>query len=325
MQVSASVRAVQVPDSNPMHPQFTTIYLVGRDQVLTIDSGEDEERYRWMLRGYLAATEKAEIAQAAVTHFHFDHSSNLRWICDEFDAVLHISPDTAARIGEERLPPAPDFDVHEGSVLDAGGATRLQALHTPGHSPESYCYYLADEGVLFSGDTILGSTTTSVQDLADYMQSLERLRALPNLRVICPGHGPLIHDPVATLDGYISHRNQREQQIVEVLSSGETLTSWQIMERIYTDVNPRLRRAADGNVRSHLGKLAKEGRVTQYAGTPRHPDASEIAESEAAEAERREVMRRADEYREQARRRAVFLQESPPTAEWLEPPRYELA
>ncbi len=269
--------------------------------------------------------EKAEIAQAAVTHFHFDHSSNLRWICDEFDAVLHIAPDTAQRIGEERLPPAPGLDVREGSLLDAGGGARLQALHTPGHSPESFCYYLADEGVLFSGDTILGSTTTSVHDLADYMQSLERLRSLPNLRVICPGHGPLIHNPVETIADYISHRNQREQQIVEVLSSGEALTSWQIMERIYTDVNPRLRRAADGNVRSHLGKLAKEGRVTQYAGTPRQPDASEVAERDAAESERREVMLKADEYREQARRRAVFLQENPPTAEWLEPPRYELA
>src|SRR5213078_2106534 len=90
VQVTANVRAVQVPDANPMHPQFTTIYLVGRGQVLTIDSGEDMERYRWMLRGYLAATEQAEIGMSAVTHHHRDHSANLPWLRDEFGADVYV-------------------------------------------------------------------------------------------------------------------------------------------------------------------------------------------------------------------------------------------
>src|SRR3954452_23049625 len=93
MQVTRSVRAVQVPDANPMHPQFTTIYLVGRGQVLTIDSGEDMERYRWMLKGYLAATEKAEISVSAVTHHHADHSSNLRWLREEFGTEIYLVED----------------------------------------------------------------------------------------------------------------------------------------------------------------------------------------------------------------------------------------
>src|SRR5947209_10135107 len=90
MQVTPSVRAVQVPDTNPMHPMFTSIYLAGRGQVLTIDSGEDMDRYRWMLKGYLAATEKAEIGLSAVTHHHRDHSANLRWLRDEFQAEIYI-------------------------------------------------------------------------------------------------------------------------------------------------------------------------------------------------------------------------------------------
>ena len=88
--VSTNVRAVQVPDANPMHPQYTTIYLVGRGQVFTIDSGEDLERYRWMLRGYLAATEKAEIAISGVSHHHGDHTGNLRWLRDEFKAEIYL-------------------------------------------------------------------------------------------------------------------------------------------------------------------------------------------------------------------------------------------
>src|SRR5215213_7144293 len=155
MQVTRSVRAVQVPDANPMHPQYTTIYLVGRGQVLTIDSGEDMERYRWMLRGYLAASEKAEIGISSVTHYHADHSSNLRWL-----------PDSGVQT------------IADGTVFGPSDDVRLQAIHTPGHSADSVCYYLEEEGVLFTGDTVLGASSTTIVDLADYMASLETLLAL---------------------------------------------------------------------------------------------------------------------------------------------------
>lgn len=323
MQVSASVRAVQVPESNPMHPQFTTIYLVGNDQVLTIDSGADEGRYRWMLKGYLAAVERAEIALCTVTHFHFDHSSNIRWLCEEFGARAYLSPETAERLEPGMLPPSPYLPLHVDRTLDAG-TTKLQVLHTPGHSPESLCFYIEDEGVLFTGDTILGSTTTSVQDLSAYMRSLARIRDLPNLQIICPGHGPIIDNPVQVIDEYIDHRNQREQQILATLAEGVVLTSWEIMERLYGDIDPRLRRAADGNVRSHLKKLEDEGRLRVEPGKPRVPTAEEQAQAAAEEAERAETIRKADELREQARRRAIFLQENPPTHQWIEPPRYQL-
>jgi endoribonuclease LACTB2 len=326
MQVSPNVRAVQVPETNPMHPQFTTIYLIGRDQVLTIDSGADEERYRWMLRGYLAATEKAEIAQAALTHFHVDHSSNLRWLCEEFDAAAYLSPATAQRMRPEHVPETGVSTVLDNQELSIGGGVRLQVLHTPGHSPDSLCYYMEDEGVLFTGDTILGGGTTTVQDLSDYMRSLALLRGLPNLRVICPGHGPLIRAPDDYIAEYMSHREAREQQIVEVLSqAADALTSWQIMERIYTEIDPRLRRAAERNVLSHLQRLDKEGRLKVYQGTPRVLSAEQRSKAEEEERQRNEVLQRADEYREQARRRLLFLQENPPIEEWQEPPRFDLA
>jgi len=323
MQVSPSVRAVQVPETNPMHPQFTTIYLVGHDQVLSIDTGADEDRYRWMLRGYLAATEKAEIGMCALSHFHFDHSSNLRWVCEEFAAEAHVSPETAARL--DGMLPDHVMPLGEGDTLSPGGGVRLQVMHTPGHSPDSLCFYLEDEGVLFTGDTILGGATTTVSDLADYLLSLQRLRALPNLRVICPGHGPLIEDPGAWIDEYIAHRQGRESQILAQLSKGEALTSWQIMERLYTDIDSRLRRMADRNVQSHLVKLDKEGRLQVHAGKPRRRSDDEVTKQAAEHATREAVMRQADDYREADQRRALSLQENPPTDEWIEAPRYELA
>ena len=164
MQVTPSVRAVQVPDTNPMHPQFTTIYLVGRGQVLTIDSGEDMDRYRWMLRGYLAATEKAEIGVSCVTHHHADHSSNLRWLRDEFGAEVRVLEQVMPLLGN-RLPESGLRPIHDGTELGPSDDVRLKAIHTPGHSVDSVCFYLESEGVLFTGDTILGASSTTINDL----------------------------------------------------------------------------------------------------------------------------------------------------------------
>lgn len=326
MQVTSSVRAVQVPDANPMHPQFTTIYLVGRGQVLTVDSGEDAERYRWMLRGYLAATERAEIGMSCVTHHHADHSSNLRWLRDEFGADVRV-PEQSIALLRDRLPDSGVKPIHDGSEFGPSDDVRLTAIHTPGHSVDSVCFYLESEGVLFTGDTILGGSTTTVNDLGLYLQSLSRLRDLPNLQLLCPGHGPVIEDPVGYIDRYISGRLERERQILAVLAQSAELTSWGIMELVYADRNlvPRLRRAADRQVVAHLRKLEKEGRIRVLTGKPRQKSAEELARVEEEEHERLEVMRRAEEYREEARRRALYNQENPALADWEEPPRYALA
>ncbi len=325
MQVTANVRAVQVPDTNPMHPQFTTIYLVGRGQVLTIDSGEDMERYRWMLRGYLAATEKAEIGMSAVTHYHRDHSSNLKWLRDEFGADLKVFKQGIPLL-QDLLPDTGVAPIHNGSELGPSDDVRLQVIHTPGHSADSICFYLESEGVLFTGDTILGASSTTVNDLGDYLESLTRLRDLPNLQLMCPGHGPVISDPVSYIDDYIRGRQERERQILELLARNAELTTWEIMETIYADRNlvPRLQRAADRQVVTHLRKLEKEGQVRVYPGKPRQKSAEEIARVEEEEHERVEVMRRAEQYREEAHRRTLGAQEFGPAAEWEQAPRYAL-
>src|ERR687883_516630 len=155
MQVTPNVRAVQVPDTNPMHPQFTTIYLVGRGQVLTVDSGEDMERYRWMLRGYLAAVEKAEIGISSVTHYHADHSSNLRWLRDEFGSDVRVLEEGIPLMAG-RLPDHGVHAIHHGTEFGPSDEVKLQTIHTPGHSADSVCFYLEAEGVLFTGDTVLG-------------------------------------------------------------------------------------------------------------------------------------------------------------------------
>src|SRR5579884_1680534 len=213
MRISPSVRAVQVPDESPAHPVFTSIYLIGKDgggEALTIDSGEAVDHYRWMLRGYLAATERAEIALAAITHYHLDHSGNLKWLREALAADVLVS-DTATPFltQDDRLPDTGVRELRPGQTITLDGGVRVQVLATPGHSPDSLCYYLEEEGVLFTGDTILGSSTTTVHDLGAYRRSLQALLALPKLAVICPGHGVVVHDPRERLQMYIAHRNER--------------------------------------------------------------------------------------------------------------------
>ena len=327
MKISESVRAAMVPDENVMHPDFTSIYLVGPKggQSLTIDSGEAIERYQWFLKGYLAAVEQEEIGVAAITHHHIDHSGNLKWAKDSLGADVAI-PGNGRRLLKGRIPAKVD-KLEDGDTIDLGSGVRVQVLSTPGHSVDSLCYYLEEEGVLFTGDTLLGSSTTTVWDLGEYRRSLERLLELPNLKVICPGHGKIVHDPRERLQMYVSHRNQREQQILDVLKTGEALSSWDIMLKVYGDeIDTRLRRAADGNVQSHLVQLAEEGRIVEHAGKPKRAKSKARIQREHEHAKQQDrVIKQAKRIEAKQRRDQIRAMENPPSEQWIDPPRYELS
>jgi glyoxylase-like metal-dependent hydrolase (beta-lactamase superfamily II) len=313
-----------VPDESPMHPDYTCIYLAGKGQVFSIDSGESIDRYHWFIRGYLAAVEKAEIALAGITHHHADHSGNLKWVRSELKAEI-IAPKAGIPLLKGKLPRTGVRTFNDGEVLDLDGGVRLRILMTPGHSTDSLCYYLEEEGVLFSGDTLLGSSTTTVHDLGAYRRSLQMLSELPNLKVICPGHGKLIWDPRERIQMYINHRNMREQQILGVLGEGGPWTSWDIMLRLYPDIDKRLRRAAENNVRAHLVQLEQEERLSTHPGKPRRPSAARKQRQEEHAREQDRVIKQGQRYETQRRRAEIRAQENPSSAEWIEPPRYELA
>ncbi|MEO6399013.1 MAG: hypothetical protein ABIP13_11140, partial [Tepidiformaceae bacterium] len=167
---------------------------------------------------------------------------------------------------------------------------------------------------------------TTVHDLAAYRRTLALLLELPNLKVICPGHGPLVHDPRERLQSYIDHRNLRESQIISLLKGGGAIGSWDIMLKLYPAIDKRLHRAADNNVRSHLTQLEHEGRLKVYAGKPRRAKSAAATGRDIEHARRREVViKQARRLEAEQRRAEVRAQENPPSADWLEPPRYELA
>jgi hypothetical protein len=123
---------------------------------------------------------------------------------------------------------------------------------------------------------------------------------------------------------YINHRNMREQQIVGALQGGGPATSWDIMMALYPDVDKRLRRAAENNVRAHLVQLEEEGRIRTYPGRPRRPSAARQRVQEEHARERARVIKQARKLEAEQRRAEIRAQENPATADWIEPPRYEL-
>ena len=161
-------------------------------------------------------------------------------------------------------------------------------------------------------------------NLGDYRRSLQRLVELPNLQVLCPGHGPLVHDARERLQTYIDHRNMREQQILKVLRRGGPRTSWEIMLQLYPDIDTRLRAAADGNVRAHLEQLRAEARIRVAPGRKRTPRADVVARRKAKDRERRAVIRRAKRFEAAQRREQLRRQENPPTDTWAQQPTYQL-
>ena len=323
MQVTENVRMVAVPEEEPMRPQQTNIYIVGQGEVMSIDSGEAIDKFKWMLRGYLAAIEKSEIAIAGITHHHWDHSGNLK----DLNAVLKARvavPENGVPLLKGRLPDSGFDTLTDGQTITLDKGVKLQVIGSPGHSVDSICYYLEEEGVLFTGDTLLGVGTTVIGDLAAYRDSLKRLVELPNLKVLCPGHGPLVHDARERLQTYIDHRQMREDQILGVLQRGEPVTSWQIMEEMYPDVDKRLRRAADGNVRTHLSQLQQEGRVDLTPGKRRRKNTERTKLQRAKLAAERKLIRQGEKLAKKQRDSASAMQENPPTEQWSRMPKYTL-
>ena len=229
----------------------TNTYLLSADgAVAVVDPGPEIDSH---LEAILdAARPLGEIRTVLVTHRHSDHLPLAFPLCERTGAVLR---------GHARLPgvqrPLENQEPCFGTLV---------ALETPGHTVDSLSYWDPTSGDLFTGDLVIGTGTVVVDDtpgaLADYVGSLERLLAL-HPRTIHPGHGPLVSDAQARLHEYITHRQQREQQVLSALAALGSASVEQLVAAIYTEVAPNLRPMAARNVRACLEKLLSEGRVSQ--------------------------------------------------------------
>lgn len=255
---------LRIVADNPKDYTFTgtNTYVVGDAKVAIIDPGP-------VLDGHVAAVAQAvagrQVEAILVTHSHADHSPAAQALKDLTGAPIlghsTVDPAIAAQSDEDiDLAFAPDALMAHGERI-TGDGWAIEAVHTPGHFPNHLCFALDGEGLLFSGDHVMGWSTTVISpplgNLEHYLGSLDALIARGDT-LFLPSHGPEIDAPAAFMRGLIAHRRHRERQILECLRAGET-TAAAIVERIYDGLSDRLVAAARQSVTAHLDFLEARG------------------------------------------------------------------
>ncbi len=269
--LSPLIRRVIAHNPSPFTFHGTGTYIVGRGEVAVIDPGPAIPEH---VAAILAALEGEKVSHILITHTHSDHSPASALLKAATGAPTHgFGPHPPGRSGvrvEEDGDHAfvPDVILREGDVV-AGRGFHLEALHTPGHISNHLCFSLAEEKALFSGDHVMGWSTTVVSppdgNMRDYMAALRRLLPREEKRYY-PTHGAPIEEPAGFVARLIAHREEREAQILLALKEGAR-TIPDLVAIIYRDVPRHLHPAAARSVLAHLIHMHDSGRVAT-AGTP---------------------------------------------------------
>jgi glyoxylase-like metal-dependent hydrolase (beta-lactamase superfamily II) len=249
-EVAPGIRRIPAPNPGPMTLDGTNTYVVetaggvgadGARGVVVVDPGPLLEEHLAEVASY------GPILAAVLTHRHDDHAGGI----ERFVAMTGVD----VVLDRAELP-------DDGAELGLAG---LRVFHTPGHTADSVCFVrdgvrdgVAQAGVVFTGDTILGRGTTVVAypdgNLTDYLSSLPRIRDLGDLTVL-PGHGPVLPSAREAASSYLAHRAVRLEQVRAAVAAGHTRAE-DVVARVYADVDPILWPAAELSVRAQLAHLA---------------------------------------------------------------------
>jgi glyoxylase-like metal-dependent hydrolase (beta-lactamase superfamily II)/8-oxo-dGTP pyrophosphatase MutT (NUDIX family) len=273
--LTAPLRCAGLPPTT-----HTNAYVVGDDPAYLLDPGPsdptEQARLFALLDGHLTGGRR--LAGVVLTHQHPDHVGAAAVCAARYGVPVFAHPRTAAALaGKVRV----DRELTDGATLDLGVGPHgrpwnLEALHTPGHAAGHLAFFEATYRLLFAGDMV--STMSSIiiappeGDLAQYLESLRRLRSLP-ARLLLPAHGSVSARPAAVLDECLAHRRKREAQLLTALSAGPRSVV-DLTQDLYRGTPQELMRLAELQLTAGLEKLRREGTVVadgdQWRFAPRH-------------------------------------------------------
>ena len=271
-QLEPLVRRVLAANPSAFTYTGTQSYVVGdhangASEVAVIDPGPNEADH---LAALVAAIGDARLVAIVCTHTHKDHSPAAAPLQALTGApIIGCAPlvlsDDGPRSDASFDPDyAPDRVLADGEQIWGEGWT-LTAVATPGHTSNHLCFALEESGALFTGDHVMGWSTSVVSppdgDMTAYMASLARLHDRADT-VYYPAHGPAVTRPRQLVRGMIGHRRQRENQIVRQIESGVGRIA-EMVPAMYKGVDPRLWPAAERSVHAHLIDLERRGRVVR--------------------------------------------------------------
>jgi glyoxylase-like metal-dependent hydrolase (beta-lactamase superfamily II) len=264
--LAPGLRRIVARNPSPFTFKGTGTYVVGRGEVAVIDPGPDLADH---VEALLAGLKGEQVTHILVTHTHRDHSPATKAVKAATGAPSYgFGPHAGGRRGEPGVEEGGDWDFVPDIVLRdgervAGEGWAFEAVHTPGHTSNHLCFALEGSGILFSGDHVMGWSTSVISppdgDMAAYMASLEKLLRRPD-NVYWPTHGPAITEPERHVRAFIAHRREREEGILACIDSGIGRID-PIVERLYVGLAPGLRRAAGRSVLAHLIELRERGLV----------------------------------------------------------------
>ncbi|WP_219942638.1 MBL fold metallo-hydrolase [Iamia sp. SCSIO 61187] len=253
VELRPGLRRLTAPNPGMMTGPGTNCYLVGTGDLTVVDPGPDDE-------GHLDALEEAgagRIRWIALTHTHIDHWPAAPGLAARTDAeVVGFGPTEGLEL---------DRTLGDGDTVGEGDAA-LTAVHTPGHASDHICFWDEQRRVLLTGDHVMSGSTVVIAppdgDMAAYLASLEKVRALePD--ALAPAHGPLLTEPDAYLEHYITHRLAREAAVADALAAAGSAgaDTEALVRAVYVDVHELLHPVARFSVWAHLRKLTAEGRA----------------------------------------------------------------
>jgi glyoxylase-like metal-dependent hydrolase (beta-lactamase superfamily II) len=240
----ALVRRIVAPNPGPYTGPGTNTWIVEAGPVMVvIDPGPDDDRHLAAINKALAG---ATVGVVLVTHSHPDHLPLAERLAGQHHATVRRFP-----------------ELGDGDLVRAG-TLNVMALHTPGHSSDHLCFWLAGSRAMFTGDLILGRGSSMVTypegDVAAYLRSLDRVAALEP-RVLYPGHWEPVGDAMGKIEDYRAHRLEREAQVLAEVRRGAG-TAAELTRRVYgAEIDESLLAAAEMTLRAHLRKLVDDGAV----------------------------------------------------------------